>query len=57
MKNLIDEIDAEYQTFRHTALNQFMKDKKAGAKARASSLKLREMLKNFRQMSVDFDKQ
>ncbi len=53
MKNLIEKITAEFETFKSDAELQTEKgNKAAGTRARKSSLELEKFLKEFRKLSL-----
>lgn len=57
MKELIEKINAEYQTFAKDAEAQLkVHNKAAGARARKAALALMKDLKEFRKASVEADK-
>lgn len=54
MKNLVDQIAAQYEAFSTNACAQIEKNNKAaGVRARKAALELTKLLKDFRKMSVD----
>ncbi len=54
MKNLVDKIHAEFESFKNEAAAQVEKgNKAAGTRARKSALELSKMFKEFRKASVD----
>ena len=57
MKELVDQIKAEYDVFVANADAQVAKgNKAAGARARKSSLALEKMMKEFRKASLEASK-
>ena len=57
MKELVNQIKAEYEVFAKNAEAQVEKgNKAAGARARKSSLALEKMLKDFRKASIEAGK-
>ena len=57
MKELVDQIKAEYDVFVKTAEAQVEKgNKAAGARARKAALNLMKAMKEFRKVSVDATK-
>lgn len=57
MKELIEKITAEFETFKSDADLQTEKgNKAAGTRARKSSLELEKLLKSFRKSSLDESK-
>ena len=57
MKELVDQIKAEYEVFAQNATAQVEKgNKAAGARARKASLELEKVLKEFRKVSVEATK-
>lgn len=57
MKELVEQIKAEYAAFAENADAQLEKgNKAAGARARKAALALMKSLKEFRKVSVDFSK-
>lgn len=57
MKELIEKINAEFETFKADANLQVEKgNKAAGTRARKSALELSKMMKEFRKVSVDVAK-
>jgi Histone H1-like protein Hc1. len=54
MKELIDQIKAEYAAFEKNADAQLVKgNKAAGTRARKAALNLSKLMKDFRKVSVD----
>lgn len=54
MKELIDSISEQMETFRENAKSQLDKDNKsAGLRARRASLDLEPLLKRFRKLSLE----
>ena len=54
MKELVDQIKAEYEAFVHNADAQVEKgNKAAGARARKAALNLMKLMKDFRKESVE----
>lgn len=54
MKDLIEKINAEFETFKTEADSLSTKGiKAAGARARKSTLELEKMLKQFRKVSIE----
>ena len=54
MKELVDQIKAEYEVFVSNAEAQAEKgNKAAGARARKAALNLMKMMKDFRKVSVE----
>ncbi len=54
MKNLVDKIHAEFESFKNEAAAQVEKgNKAAGTRARKSALELSKMFKEFRKASVE----
>lgn len=57
MKELVDQIKAEYEVFAKNAEAQVEKgNKAAGARARKSALNLMKLMKDFRKVSVEASK-
>jgi hypothetical protein len=57
MKELVDQIKAEYEVFAKNAEAQVEKgNKAAGARARKAALNLMKMMKDFRKVSVESSK-
>lgn len=57
MKNLVDQIHAEFEAFKKEAEAQIEKgNKAAGTRARKSALELSKMFKEFRKVSVEASK-
>ena len=57
MKELIEKINAEYETFTKEAAQQVEKgNKAAGTRARKSALELSKLCKDFRKISVEESK-
>ncbi len=57
MKELVDQIKAEYEVFAVNAEAQVEKcNKAAGARARKAALNLMKMMKDFRKVSVEATK-
>ena len=57
MKELIEKINAEIETFQKNAEAQCEKgNKTAGTRARKASLELTKLLKDFRKASIEFSK-
>ena len=57
MKELVDQIKAEYDVFAQNAAAQVEKgNKAAGARARKSALNLMRLMKDFRKVSVEASK-
>ena len=57
MKELIEKINAEIETFQKDAAAQLDKgNKAAGTRARKASLELTKLFKDFRKESIDFSK-
>ena len=57
MKNLVDQIKAEYEVFAANAEAQVEKgNKAAGARARKAALNIMTLLKDFRKASVEASK-
>ena len=57
MKELVDQIKAEYEVFAVYAAAQVEKgNKAAGARARKSALNLMKLMKDFRKVSVEASK-
>ena len=54
MKELVDQIKAEYEVFAKNAEAQVEKgNKAAGARARKSSLAIEKLMKEFRKASIE----
>ena len=54
MKELVDQIKAEYEVFEKNAEAQVEKgNKAAGARARKAALNIMKMMKDFRKVSVE----
>ena len=54
MKNLVDQIKAEYEVFAANAAAQAEKgNKAAGTRARKSALEISKLMKEFRKVSVE----
>ena len=54
MKELVDQIKAEYAVFEENAEAQVVKgNKAAGARARKAALNLMKLMKDFRKASVE----
>ena len=54
MKELVDQIKAEYEVFAQNATAQVEKgNKAAGTRARKAALELSKLLKEFRKVSVE----
>ena len=57
MKELVDQIKAEYDVFAQNAAAQVEKgNKAAGTRARKASLELEKVLKEFRKVSLEESK-
>lgn len=57
MKELIEKINAEYETFTKEATQQVEKgNKAAGTRARKAALELSKLFKDFRKESVEASK-
>ena len=57
MKELVDQIKAEYEAFAANAEAQVEKgNKAAGARARKAALNLMKLMKDFRKVSVEASK-
>lgn len=57
MKELIEKINAEYETFTKEAAQQVEKgNKAAGTRARKAALELSKLFKDFRKESVEASK-
>lgn len=57
MKELIEKINAEFETFSNEAQLQSEKgNKAAGTRARKSALELSKLMKDFRKVSVEESK-
>ena len=57
MKELVDQIKAEYEVFAKNAEAQVEKgNKAAGARARKASLAIEKMMKEFRKASIEAGK-
>lgn len=57
MKELVEQINALYASFRNDAAAQAEKgNKAAGARARKASLQIEKLLKEFRKVSVEVGK-
>lgn len=57
MKELVDQIKAEYEAFAANADAQVEKgNKAAGARARKAALNIMKMMKEFRKVSVESSK-
>ncbi|MCX4334462.1 MAG: histone H1 [Bacteroidales bacterium] len=57
MKNLVDQIKAEYEVFAANAEAQVEKgNKAAGARARKAALNIMKLMKDFRKASVEASK-
>ena len=57
MKDLIEKINAEFQTFTSETVSLTEKGvKAAGARARKSTLELEKLLKEFRKVSIEESK-
>ncbi len=57
MKELIEQVLVEFDTFNKNANAQLEKgNKAAGTRARKSALELSKLMKEFRKTSVDFSK-
>jgi hypothetical protein len=57
MKELVDQIKAEYEVFAVNAAAQVEKgNKAAGARARKSALNLMKLMNDFRKVSVEASK-
>ena len=57
MKELIEKINAEFETFSKEASQQVEKgNKAAGTRARKSALELSKLMKEFRKVSVEASK-
>ena len=57
MKELVDQIKAEYEAFAKNADAQVEKgNKAAGARARTAALNLMKLMKDFRKVSVEASK-
>lgn len=57
MKELIEKINAEFETFKTDSDLQLEKgNKAAGMRARKAALELSKLLKDFRKVSVEQDK-
>ncbi|MBS1548802.1 MAG: histone H1 [Bacteroidetes bacterium] len=57
MKELIEKINAEYETFSKEAAQQVEKgNKAAGTRARKAALELSKLFKDFRKESVEASK-
>ena len=54
MKNLVDQINAQFEIFSANAAAQVEKNNKAaGTRARKAALELTKLLKEFRKVSVE----
>ena len=57
MKNLLEQLNAEFEAFNSDAQLQIEKENKsAGTRARKSSLALEKLLKEFRKLSLEASK-
>ncbi|QBK78173.1 histone H1 (plasmid) [Myroides odoratimimus] len=57
MKNLLEQLNTEFETFNSDAQLQIEKENKsAGTRARKSSLALEKLLKEFRKLSLEASK-
>ena len=57
MKNLLEQLNAEFEAFNSDAQLQIEKENKsAGTRARKSSLALEKLLKEFRKLSLEESK-
>ena len=57
MKELVDQINAEYAAFAENAAAQVEKgNKAAGARARKAALNIMKLMKEFRKVSVEASK-
>ncbi|TRZ42149.1 histone H1 [Robertkochia solimangrovi] len=57
MKDLLNKIDAEFETFKtESALQAEKGNKAAGTRARKSALELSKLFKEFRKVSVEESK-
>ena len=57
MKNLVDKINEEFESFKNESAAQLDKgNKAAGTRARKSALELSKMFKEFRKASVEASK-
>ena len=57
MKELVDQIKAEYEAFSKNSDDQVEKgNKAAGARARKAALNLMKLMKEFRKVSVEASK-
>lgn len=56
MKELIEKINGEFEVYVKNSNEQVGGSKAAGRRARKSALELSKMMKEFRKMSVEFDK-
>ena len=57
MRELVDQIKAEYEVFAQNAEAQVEKgNKAAGARARKASLAIEKMMKEFRKVSIEASK-
>ena len=57
MKELLEQFNAEFETFNSDAQLQMEKENKAaGTRARKSSLALEKLLKEFRKLSLEASK-
>lgn len=57
MKELVDQIKAEYEVFEKNAEAQVEKgNKAAGSRARKAALNIMKMMKDFRKVSVESSK-
>ena len=57
MKELVDQINAEYASFAENAAAQVEKvNKAAGARARKAALNIMKLMKDFRKVSVEASK-
>lgn len=57
MKNLLEQLNTEFEAFKSDAQLQMEKENKAaGTRARKSSLALEKLLKEFRKLSLEASK-
>jgi len=57
MKELFDQINAQYETFKTEAEEQIEKgNKSAGTRARKAALEISKLMKDFRKVSVEESK-
>jgi hypothetical protein len=52
MDKILEQIEAEYTVFKIEAVRAIAGNKAAGARARKASLKLRDLLKNWKAASI-----